>query len=164
MKAWLGLGSNLQHPLQRLWEAIDRLEQLEGIEVENVSSFYLTPPWGDKEQNDFINAVAQVETGLDPISLLHALQEIEGKMGRQRSERRWGPRLIDLDLLLFGDQQYHSDELDLPHPRMVERAFVLVPLCELAATLEIPGHGVVEKLLAQVDSSGIIKLSDEGLD
>jgi len=164
VKAWLGLGSNLQHPLQRLWEAIDRLEQLEGIEVENVSSFYLTPPWGDKEQNDFINAVAQVETGLDPISLLHALQEIEGKMGRQRSERRWGPRLIDLDLLLFGDQQYHSDELDLPHPRMVERAFVLVPLCELAATLEIPGHGVVEKLLAQVDSSGIIKLSDEGLD
>ena len=164
MKAWLGLGSNLQQPLKRVREALDRLGQVEEIEVVKVSSFYLTPPWGDEKQGDFINAVVQVETSLNPIPLLHVLQSIEDEMGRQRNERRWGPRLIDLDLLLFGDQPYHSDELVLPHPRLFERAFVLIPLCELAASLEIPGHGVIEKLLEKVDCSGIFRLNDEGLD
>jgi 2-amino-4-hydroxy-6-hydroxymethyldihydropteridine diphosphokinase len=160
MKAWLGLGSNLQQPVEQLQQALNRLAETDGIEILKTSSFYRTPPWGDEQQDDFINAVAQIETSLAPLSLLHALQMIEDRMGRQRSDRRWGPRLIDIDLLLQDDRLYHSAELELPHPRMHERAFVLVPLSELDARLEIPGHGTVEALLSQLDCSNIYRLSD----
>jgi len=161
MKAWLGLGSNLQQPVAQLKDALVRLEMLEGVEILRTSGFYRTPPWGDGQQDDFINAVVQIETELDPLTLLHALQSIENDMGRQRSGRRWGPRLIDIDLLLYADQQLQSEELELPHPRMHERAFVLIPLCELDKTVKIPGHGVVKALLQQLDSNGIFRL-DEG--
>ena len=99
MKAWLGLGSNLQQPVKQLNEALNRLGETDDLEVLRVSSFYRTPPWGDEEQNDFINAVAEIETSLDPLPLLRVLQSIENTMGRQRDGRRWGPRKIDLDLL-----------------------------------------------------------------
>ncbi len=95
-----------------------------------------------------------------PIALLRVLQSIENAMGRQRSGHRWGPRLIDIDLLLYGDRQYRSEELELPHPRMHERAFVLVPLCELDAATEIPGHGVAGVLLQKLDCDGIFRLND----
>ena len=160
MKAWLGLGSNLQQPAAQLRQALKWLGEAEGLEILATSSFYRTPPWGDEQQDDFINAVVQIETSLDPVPLLRVLQSIENDMGRQRSERRWGPRLIDIDLLLYADQQYHSAELELPHPRMHERAFVLMPLSELDAGLEIPGYGSVEKLLQQLDCSGISRLND----
>lgn len=161
MKAWLGLGSNLQHPGEQLREALNRLGDADQVEVLRVSSFYRTPPWGDKEQDDFINAVTEIETGLPPLSLLRVLQSIENAMGRVRDGRRWGPRKIDLDLLLYGEQQYQSPELVIPHPRMSERAFVLVPLCELEADLEVPGHGRVEKLLQNHDHSGIKRMDDK---
>lgn len=164
MKAWLGLGSNLQQPVAQLKDAIGKLGSTEGVEILRASRLYRTPPWGDESQDDFINAVVQIETSLDPIPLLHGLQSIENEMGRQRSERRWGPRLIDIDLLLYGDLQCHLQELELPHPRMHERAFVLVPLCELDATLEIPGLGVVDELLKQLDCAGIFCMNDEGWD
>lgn len=164
MKAWLGLGSNLQHPEAQLKQALDRLSKAEGVEILATSSFYRTPPWGDEQQDDFINAVVQIETGLDPMPLLRVVQSIENEMGRQRSERRWGPRLIDIDLLLYGDQQYRSAELELPHPRMHERAFVLMPLSELDGSLEIPARGTVEKLLQQLDCSGIYRLNDDARD
>ena len=160
MKAWLGLGSNLQQPVSQLKDALRRLGQLEGIEILEVSGFYRTPPWGDDQQDDFINAVVRIETDLGPVPLLHALQSIENEMGRQRSGRRWGPRLIDIDLLLYGDQQVQSEELELPHPRMHERAFVLIPLCEIDKTVTIPGYGGAELLLKQLDSSGIFRLED----
>ena len=160
MHAWLGLGSNLQQPVAQLRHALSRLGEAEGLEVLRVSSFYRTPPWGDEQQDDFINAVVEIKTSLDPIPLLRLLQSIENLMGRQRSGRRWGPRLIDIDLLLYGDQQYHSADLEVPHPRMHERAFVLIPLSELAAELEIPGHGAVAELLQQLDDSGICRLAD----
>ena len=160
MKAWLGLGSNLQQPVVQLRQALARLDDADGLEVLRVSSFYRTPPWGDEQQDDFINAVAEIETSLDPIPLLRTLQSLENAMGRQRSGRRWGPRLIDIDLLLYGDQQYHSADLEVPHPRMHERAFVLIPLSELDAELEIPGHGAVTGLLQPLDESGICKLAD----
>ncbi|HEY5776578.1 MAG TPA: 2-amino-4-hydroxy-6-hydroxymethyldihydropteridine diphosphokinase [Xanthomonadales bacterium] len=160
MKAWLGLGSNLQQPENQLRDALRRLGSIEGIKILRVSHFYRTPPWGDERQDDFINTVAQIETGLGPIPLLHELQSIENAMGRQRNERRWGPRVIDIDLLLYGEAQYQSEELELPHPRMQERAFVLMPLCELDAGLNIPGHGAAGELLKQLDCSGIFRLDD----
>ena len=164
MKAWLGLGSNLQQPAAQLREAIERLDVLSGVEVSRTSSFYRTPPWGDEEQDDFINCAVQIETSLDPFTLLGKLHSVENAMGRKRSDRRWGPRIIDIDLLLYGDLQHQTGELEVPHPRMHERAFVLVPLVELDAGLEIPGLGAIGKFLQQLDCSGIIRLDDESLD
>jgi 2-amino-4-hydroxy-6-hydroxymethyldihydropteridine diphosphokinase len=155
MKAWLGLGSNLQQPVVQLGQALDKLGSDPGIEILGVSRFYRTPPWGDERQDDFINAVALIETSLEPMPLLRVLQSIEKDMGRKKSGRRWGPRLIDIDLLLYGDLQCRSEDLELPHPRMHERAFVLVPLCELDATLRIPGQGVAGELLQTLDRGGI---------
>jgi len=163
VKAWLGLGSNLQQPVSQLKDALDRLGLVEGIGILNVSDFYHTPPWGDDQQEDFINAVVRIETDLGPVPLLRALQGIENEMGRQRSGRRWGPRLIDIDLLLYGDLQLQTGELELPHPRMHERAFVLVPLCELDLSITIPGHGRAELLLQQLDCSDIFRLENEEL-
>ena len=161
MEAWLGLGSNLQQPVAQLQQALKRLGETTGLEILRTSSFYRTPPWGDEQQDDFINAVVQIETSLDPIPLLRVLQSIENVMGRQRSGgRRWGPRLIDIDLLLYEKQQFQSTELEIPHPRMFERAFVLKPLSELDTNLEIPGHGAVGELLQDLDCSGIIQVKD----
>ena len=159
MQAWLGLGSNQQNPAARLREALDHLGRLDGTRIIATSSLYRTPPWGDEDQDDFINAVVQIETSLAPAVLLTGIQAIEDTMGRQRSQRRWGPRLIDIDLLLYGSEQFVSDGLEVPHPRMHERAFVLVPLAELDPLLEIPGHGRVGDLLLDMDCSGICRLA-----
>ena len=159
MEAWLGLGSNLQQPVDQLRQALKRLSESKGITFKKVSSFYSTPPWGDEEQDDFVNAVAQIKTDLEPVPLLHVLQSIENVMGRERSDRRWGPRLIDIDLLLYGDCTICSDELELPHPRMQERAFVLLPLSELDEKLNIPGYGRIDTLLPGLDCSGITRLA-----
>jgi 2-amino-4-hydroxy-6-hydroxymethyldihydropteridine diphosphokinase len=164
MKAWLGLGSNQQQPVMQLQHALRRLTEAEGITLLRTSSFYSTPPWGDEQQDHFVNAVAQLETRLASHQLLHVLQSIEDAMGRQRSDRRWGPRVIDIDLLLFGEQELSTADLVLPHPRMHERAFVLMPLAELDSTLEIPGHGSVSVLLSQLDRSGIHQLNEPGTD
>jgi len=164
MKAWLGLGSNLQQPVAQLRQALHRLGETDEVKILETSSFYRTPPWGDEQQDDFINAVVQIETSLDPIPLLRTLQSIENLMGRQRTNRRWGPRLIDIDLLLYGYQRYHCDDLEIPHPGMFERAFVLVPLSELDARLKIPGRGTVQDLLQQLDCSGICRLDVEDRD
>ena len=160
MEAWLGLGANLQHPVRQLQKALSRLDQSEGIEVCRVSSFYRTPPWGDENQDDFVNAVVQVETVLGPLALLHQMQSIENVMGRQRSGHQWGPRIIDIDLLLFGSEVMRSEELEIPHPRMHERAFVLLPLSELDADMEIPGQGALSHLLSRLDKDGICRLSE----
>jgi 2-amino-4-hydroxy-6-hydroxymethyldihydropteridine diphosphokinase len=160
MWAWLGLGSNLDQPVAQLNTAIASLNSTAGIEGLQTSGFYRTPPWGDVDQDDFINAVVQLETGLGAMPLLRVLQSIENTMGRQRSERQWGPRLIDIDLLLYGDLVLQTQELEIPHPRMHERAFVLMPLLELDKNLVIPGHGKVAKLLKNLDCSGISRLND----
>jgi 2-amino-4-hydroxy-6-hydroxymethyldihydropteridine diphosphokinase len=160
VKAWLGLGSNLQRPVAQIKRALSSLESASGIEILRTSSLYRTPPWGDERQDDFINAVVQVETDLEPMPLLRILQSIENGMGRQRSGNRWGPRLIDIDLLLYADRQIQSEELELPHPRMYQRAFVLVPLCELDGSVTIPGHGVAEELLRRLYSTDICRLEE----
>ncbi len=136
--------------------AVDALGRLPGTRVTGVSGLYRTPPWGDTDQDDFLNAVARVETALDAEPLLTALLDIERRLGRRRDrERRWGPRPIDLDLLLFGESTVSAPDLDVPHPRLHERAFVLVPLLELDPGAVVPGRGPAVDLLEPLDRFGI---------
>jgi len=134
---FLGLGSNLGDREANIREALDRLARHPGIRLERVSSYYETAPIGFTEQPDFVNAVALIETELEPADLLHIVVGIENDMGRVRSQR-WGPRVIDIDLLLYNNTEADTPELTLPHPRMMERAFVMAPLAEIAPDLELP--------------------------
>jgi 2-amino-4-hydroxy-6-hydroxymethyldihydropteridine diphosphokinase len=124
------------------------------------SSDYATPPWGEAQQARFVNACIEIETSLDPHALLFTLRKIESKFGRDRArERRWGPRTLDLDLIAYDDLSIDKPELTLPHPHLFERAFVLVPLVEIAPDRVIAGRGV-RTALAQVSSEGIERLPD----
>jgi len=124
------------------------------------SSDYATPPWGEQDQPRFINACIEIETSLDPHALLFALHKVEQKFGRDRSkERRWGPRSLDLDLIAYDDVELDRPELTLPHPRLFERAFVLVPLAEIAPDRVIAGRRVKDAL-AQLSTDGIERLPD----
>ena len=126
------------------------------------SSDYATPPWGDEQQPDFINACIEIETGLDPHALLYTLHKIEKKFGRDRAiETHWGPRPLDLDLIAYDDVRIDKPELTLPHPRLFERAFVLVPLAEIAPDRTIAGHRV-RAALARLSTEGIERLPDRG--
>jgi len=136
--AYVGLGANLGDREAALRTALRSLEDLPAVRVRRVSSLYQTAPVGVTEQPEFLNAVAEVETMLSAPALLHALLDIENRLGRMRTVR-WGPRVIDLDLLLYGDAQIALPELTVPHPRLRERAFVLVPLAEIAPRLVMPG-------------------------
>lgn len=153
IEAWIGLGANLGDPVATLNTALERLDRVERTHLTAVSRFYRTPPWGDTDQPDFINAVAAVDTGLSAGALLEALHAIEANLGRVRGDRRWGPRRVDLDLLVFGDARIESPEVVVPHPRIPERAFVLVPLDAVAPGLTIPGQGRVDALLAALDDN-----------
>lgn len=156
-RAWIALGANLGDVVSTLRHALQDIAALPATTLRARSRFYRTPAWGRTDQPDFVNAVAAVDTTLAPESLLDALLDIERRAGRERSGEggRWGPRVLDLDLLLHGDARVDSPGLELPHPRLHERAFVLVPLAELAPDLEIPGRGRVDRLLAAVDAAGI---------
>ena len=126
------------------------------------SSDYATPPWGDEQQQRFVNACIEIETSLDPHALLFTLHKIEQKFGRDRAhERRWGPRTLDLDLIAYDEVSIDKPELTLPHPRLFERAFVLVPLVEIAPDRVIAGRGI-KAALAQLSSAGIERLPDMG--
>ena len=140
-KAWIGLGSNRDEPARQLCSALRHLGATDGIDVLRTSGFYRTAPWGNTEQDSFVNAVAVLETALEPSTVLDVLLDIEFRMGRQRSDDRWGPRCIDLDLLTYNEVVLTTPELELPHPRMHQRAFVLRPLLELDQTFVIPGIG-----------------------
>ena len=122
------------------------------IGAQRLSTIIETPPWGVTDQPDFLNAVAELETDLGPRPLLERLLEVERELGRVRGGRRWGPRTIDLDLLVLGDETSDTPALQLPHPRLHERPFVLVPLAELAPGLVIPGRGPVADLLSKLQS------------
>lgn len=137
---YLGLGSNLGDRRDNLLTALRLLDGMQGVEVQEVSSVYETEPWGMAEQPDFLNLVALVSTTRDPRGVLDACREVEERMGRVRGER-WGPRVIDVDILLFDDLEWEEEDLVIPHPRMLERDFVLVPLRELRPELFLPGNG-----------------------
>jgi len=139
--AYVGLGSNVGDRESNLRKALDMIDSEDGVGVLRVSSFCESEPVGPQDQPDFINAVAEVQTSLAPRSLLEVLQRIEREMGRTRS-RRWGPRPIDLDILLFGDQLVSEPDLVIPHRLMHLRGFVLEPLCELIPEAEHPVAGL----------------------
>jgi 2-amino-4-hydroxy-6-hydroxymethyldihydropteridine diphosphokinase len=149
---YISLGSNLGHPPANLAAAGERIALLPGVEIGPVSSVYYTEPQGVKEQPWFANQVLKAFCGpeLDPGSLLSSLLGIEAEMGRQR-DIRWGPRVIDLDLLFFGEEVVQSAELVLPHPRVAERAFILVPLLEIAPGFVLPGGAKARDLLQALD-------------
>jgi 2-amino-4-hydroxy-6-hydroxymethyldihydropteridine diphosphokinase len=144
-RCYLGLGSNLGRRACNLAAAVSLLTRSPGLALRRLSSVYLTPPVGPADQPDFLNLVACYDSDLAPDQLLEAALRVEQRLGRVRTVR-WGPRIIDVDILLMGDLQIAWPDLTVPHPRLRERQFVLVPLAEIAPRLELPGGGVVGEL------------------
>ncbi len=144
---YIGLGANLGEPIEQLRAALGQLDADAYIRVTAISSMYRTPPWGPVAQEPFINAVAALESRLDAPALVERLLAVERAGGRTRGTQRWGPRAIDLDLLLDGALIVDLPGCRVPHPRLHERAFVLVPLAEIAAHVVVPGHGSVADCL-----------------
>lgn len=153
---YLSLGGNLGDPAKSMGAALRMLDADGVTRVTGVSSLYRTPPWGKLDQPDFLNAAAEISTGLAPRALLDLCLDAERKLKRVREER-WGPRLIDIDILVFGERVIHETGLEVPHPRMLERAFVLAPLAEIAPGLVVGGRSITDRLVA-VDTSGIERL------
>jgi 2-amino-4-hydroxy-6-hydroxymethyldihydropteridine diphosphokinase len=156
-RAHIGLGSNLGDKEHMVGAALERLDAAEGVRVVARSPNYRTPPWGETNQDWFVNAAAAVETTLGPHALLDLCLEVERQLGRVR-ERKWGPRLIDIDLLDYDGRAVSDELLTLPHPFVLERAFVLKPLADIAPDLTIGGIRVSEAL-AQVDQTGIDRIA-----
>ena len=150
--AFVGIGSNLGEPEAQIAAALEQLADEEGIALVAVSSLRETEPVGYLDQPNFLNGVAQLDTELQPRELLERLLAIESRLGRVRGEGpRFGPRTIDLDLLVYGDEIVDEPGLTVPHPRLAERLFALEPLAELAPGLAIPGLGPVQALLAELE-------------
>lgn len=147
---FVGLGSNLGEPKSQLRTAITELDKIPATAVTVTSSLYNTTPHGPQDQPEFVNAVAKLETGLKANILLEYLQQIEQGHHRQRT-RHWGPRTLDLDILLFGDMKINDENLIVPHPHIASRGFVLYPLLEIAPDLIIPGLGLVTDLIEGLD-------------
>lgn len=150
---YIGLGSNQGDKIKNLSDALGAMRSIGDIKIIKVSSLYTSEPWGYLNQPDFVNQVAEIETDLAPRELLNQLQNIEIKMGRQRREK-WGPRLIDLDILLYGSEEVNTPELTIPHPYMRERLFVLLPLQEINTELIFPGDGAK---IGEVLSSALVR-------
>ena len=160
VRVFIGLGSNLGEPRRQLERALYALAALEHTRLVAQSSFYHSAPMGPVDQPDYLNAVAELETLLPPEALLDQLQSIEAAQGRARS-RHWGPRTLDLDLLLYGDEIISTDRLRVPHRGLPQRAFVLYPLAELAPGLDVPGAGRIEELAARVAPAGTVRASTQ---
>ena len=158
---YIGLGSNLSgsmgDPQQQIQTALEKISDHPEIHELNTSSFYRTSPVGPQDQPEFINAVAQAKTSLTPLALLDYLQKIENEHGRERKEH-WGARTLDLDILIFGQQSIHNTRLIIPHPRIEERAFVLVPLIELEPNFCSASGKSTADLLAKCSDQGIVKM------
>jgi len=155
--AYIGLGSNQDNPESQLRAAIEALGTLPQTHLQACSSLYRSAPMGPQDQPDYVNAVVQLSTGLEPEALLDKLQGIERAQGRVRA-RHWGPRTLDLDILLYGEEVLDTERLIIPHPGIAERGFVLYPLAEIDAQLEIPGLGCVKSLQQQCSSAGLSRL------
>jgi 2-amino-4-hydroxy-6-hydroxymethyldihydropteridine diphosphokinase len=156
--AYIGIGSNLDDPERQVRSAIAALARVPRSRLLRASRLFRTAPWGKADQPAFVNAAAAVSTSLSPRALLDALLAIEREHGRERDGTRWGPRVIDLDILLYGDARLDEAGLHVPHPHLGERAFVLLPLADLDPALDVPGQGRVRALLERVDASGCVAL------
>lgn len=158
--AFIGLGSNLDDPVKQVRRALMELDLIPETQCVRKSGLYRNPPMGPQDQPDYVNAVAMVHTRLQPEALLDALLEIERLHGRVRGEQRWGPRTLDLDLLLYGQRVIVSPRLLVPHPGVAERTFVLYPLHEICADLNVPGFGALGELIARYPDSGLVRMDD----
>ena len=154
-KVYIGLGSNLNHPVQQVTQACAEIAALEQVHLIKTSSLYKSPPMGPANQPDYINAVAEIATSLSPEELLIALQAIENKHDRVRTSERWCARTLDLDILLFGEKVIKSESLVIPHLGLYERAFVLYPLLEIAPQLVVPGYGLVGRLVQSCERGSL---------
>ena len=159
-EVFIAIGSNLSDPLGQARRAVAALARLPESVLVQASSFYSSRPMGPADQPDYVNAVARLNTRLTPLALLDQLQSIELEQGRVRKDERWGPRTLDLDLLLFGDQIIRHERLIVPHYGMKERAFVLVPLFDLAPDLQLPCGSWLRDLVATCDRSGLMPLAE----
>ena len=157
MLAFIGLGSNLEEPREQINTALSSLDDVSEIEVLKTSSFYQSKPLLGMTGPDYLNVVCKIETKLSALDLLSKCQQIENKQHRVR-EIRWGSRTIDLDILLYGDEVISTEELNVPHPEMIKRNFVLLPLFEIEPKLELPVFGKLNELVAKVETSSITKL------
>jgi 2-amino-4-hydroxy-6-hydroxymethyldihydropteridine diphosphokinase len=153
--AYIGVGSNLHEPRSQVLQAFAKLAELAGTRVVLTSPIYRSRPFGPVQQPDFANAVVGLLTQLEPLELLSGLQAIESAQGRPKDRERWGPRVIDLDLLIYGQQRRADPDLTIPHPGIVERNFVLYPLADIAPDLHIPGLGRVSELKGRVSAEGL---------
>jgi 2-amino-4-hydroxy-6-hydroxymethyldihydropteridine diphosphokinase len=159
---YIGLGSNLggdlASPKQNITSAIDALGEIQSTQMISASSLYESKPVGPQDQADYINAVVKLETDLDAAELLDSLQAIENDHGRERKQH-WGPRTLDLDILLFGDQIIHNESLTIPHSEICNRPFVLVPLAEIEPDCVIPEKGLVTDLVSKIDQAELKLIS-----
>jgi 2-amino-4-hydroxy-6-hydroxymethyldihydropteridine diphosphokinase len=160
--AYVALGSNLSEPRRQVEFAFGALAGIPGTRLVSRSSLWRSQPMGPQDQPAFVNAAAGLLTTLGPRETLAALKAIEARMGRSEPAVRWGPRVIDLDLLAFGDAKSEDSALALPHPGLHQRNFVLYPLSEIAAELWVPGHGRVGRLRERVSAAGIERLGARG--
>ena len=158
--AYLGLGGNIGDACAAIRAAVDLLRSERGIRIVAQSRYYRTPPWGETDQDWFVNACIGIETTLPPRELLRVCLAIEKSMGRERT-RKWGPRVIDIDILDFGGFVLKDEELILPHPYAHQRAFVLAPLADIAPDLLLDGRRVAD-WLAETDMTGVEPMDDAG--
>jgi len=159
IRAYIGIGSNLNDPAARVQAAFGELERLPDTRLAARSGLYGSRPMGPADQPDYVNAVAGVDTRMPAAELLQALVNIEDRQGRERGAEKWGPRTLDLDLLLYGEQCIATPSLTVPHPGMHERDFVLVPLAEIAGDLDVPGHGRLSTLTARCEKHDLVRLA-----
>ena len=162
-RVYIGLGSNLATPIEQLRSALATLAALPHTDLIAQSSFYSSDPLGPADQPRYVNAVAALDTELSPLALLDALQTIELEQGRTRKAERWGPRTLDLDILLFGERLLDEPRLTVPHYHMHARAFVLYPLAEIAPDLKLPDGRALTELLGACPYAGLERLSETEL-
>jgi len=157
--AYIGLGSNLSDPRAQVINAAKAIGNIVESNVITLSSLYLSKPMGPQDQDDYINAVIAIETSLSALELLDALQSIENSAGRVRKDNRWGARILDCDILLYGNESIENERLTIPHYGMKLREFVLLPLAEISPSLHLPDGSSISELASEISNNGIVKLS-----
>ena len=158
IRVYVGLGSNLEDPVAQVLEAVEELEMIPDSILVSRSSLYRGKPMGPADQPDYVNAVVAMDTLLSAEAFLQELQRIEDLQGRVRDGEKWGPRIIDLDLLMYGKQKINTPDLAVPHPGMHERDFVIIPLSELAGDVNVPGQGRLTALINKCENHSLRKL------